>query len=37
PAQAGMIGAAAASMLIYVVMAIILAVKPRGLFPAAHA
>lgn len=37
PAQAGMIGAAAASMLIYVVMAFILAVKPRGLFPAAHA
>ncbi|KJF65621.1 branched-chain amino acid ABC transporter permease [Rhizobium nepotum] len=37
PAQAGMIGAAAASMLIYVVMAIILAVKPRGLFPVAHA
>ena len=36
PAQAGMIGAAAASMLIYVVMAFILAVKPRGLFPAAH-
>jgi len=37
PSQAGMIGGAAASMLIYVVMAIILAVKPRGLFPAAHA
>ncbi|MFB9953114.1 branched-chain amino acid ABC transporter permease [Rhizobium puerariae] len=37
PAQAGMIGAAAASMLIYIVMAVILAVKPRGLFPAAHA
>ena len=37
PAQAGMIGGAAASMLIYVVMALILAVKPRGLFPAAHA
>ncbi|MFN7103304.1 MAG: ABC transporter permease subunit, partial [Pseudorhizobium sp.] len=37
PSQAGMIGAAAASMLIYVMMALILAVKPRGLFPAAHA
>jgi branched-chain amino acid transport system permease protein len=37
PSQAGMIGGAAASMLIYVVMAIILAVKPRGLFPPAHA
>jgi branched-chain amino acid transport system permease protein len=32
PSQAGLIGAALASMLIYVVMAIILAVKPRGLF-----
>ena len=30
PAQAGMIGGAAASMLIYIVMALILAVKPRG-------
>ncbi|MEQ1408511.1 branched-chain amino acid ABC transporter permease [Neorhizobium sp. Rsf11] len=37
PAQAGMIGGAVASMLIYIVMAVILAVKPRGLFPAAHA
>ncbi len=37
PSQAGMIGGAAASMLIYVVMAIILAVRPRGLFPPAHA
>lgn len=37
PAQAGMIGGAVASMLIYIVMALILAVKPRGLFPAAHA
>jgi len=37
PAQAGMIGGALASMLIYIVMAVILAVKPRGLFPAAHA
>jgi branched-chain amino acid transport system permease protein len=35
-AQAGPIGGAIASMLIYVVMALILAVKPRGLFPAAH-
>nr|WP_274598294.1 branched-chain amino acid ABC transporter permease [Rhizobium sp. CFBP 8752] len=37
PSQAGMIGGAAASMLIYVVMAVILSVKPRGLFPPAHA
>jgi branched-chain amino acid transport system permease protein len=37
PSQAGMVGGAAASMLIYVVMAVILAVKPRGLFPPAHA
>lgn len=37
PAQAGMIGGALASMLIYIVMAVILAAKPRGLFPAAHA
>ncbi|TNM66604.1 branched-chain amino acid ABC transporter permease [Aliirhizobium smilacinae] len=37
PSQAGMIGGAMASMLIYVVMAVILAVKPRGLFPPAHA
>jgi branched-chain amino acid transport system permease protein len=37
PSDAGMIGGAAASMLIYVVMAVILAVKPRGLFPPAHA
>nr|WP_289852060.1 branched-chain amino acid ABC transporter permease [Rhizobium sp. SSA_523] len=34
PDQAGLIGGALASMLIYIVMAIILAVKPRGLFPA---
>jgi branched-chain amino acid transport system permease protein len=34
PAQAGLIGGALASMLIYILMAIILAVKPRGLFPA---
>lgn len=37
PSEAGMIGGAMASMLIYVVMAVILAVKPRGLFPPAHA
>ena len=34
PAQAASIGAALASMLIYVVMALILALKPRGLFAA---
>ncbi|WP_137131386.1 branched-chain amino acid ABC transporter permease [Rhizobium sp. FY34] len=34
PAQAGLIGGSLASMLIYILMAIILAVKPRGLFPA---
>lgn len=32
PSQAGLVGAAIASMLIYVVMAVILAVRPRGLF-----
>lgn len=37
PAQAGMVGGAFASMLIYIVMAVVLAVKPRGLFPPAHA
>src|SRR5690606_13026891 len=37
PSQAGLIGGAAASMLIYVMLALILAMKPRGLFPAAHA
>jgi branched-chain amino acid transport system permease protein len=37
PAQAGMVGGAVSSMLIYVVMALVLAVKPRGLFPPAHA
>lgn len=37
PSQAGLIGGAAASILIYVMMALILAMKPRGLFPAAHA
>jgi branched-chain amino acid transport system permease protein len=30
--QANMVGAALASMLIYIVMALILAFKPRGLF-----
>ena len=34
PAQAGAIGAAIASMLIYIVMALVLALRPRGLFPA---
>ncbi len=34
PSAAASTGAAIASMLIYVVMAIILAVRPRGLFPA---
>ena len=34
PDQAGLIGGAIASMLIYILMAVILAVKPRGLFPA---
>lgn len=34
PADAKPIGAAIASMLIYLVMAFVLAVKPRGLFPA---
>ncbi|MBN9243719.1 MAG: branched-chain amino acid ABC transporter permease [Mesorhizobium sp.] len=34
PAQAGAIGAAIASMLIYIVMALILALRPRGLFSA---
>ena len=33
-AQAGAIGAAIASMLIYIVMALILAFRPKGLFPA---
>jgi branched-chain amino acid transport system permease protein len=37
PAQAGMVGGAASSVLIYVVMAVVLTVKPRGLFPPAHA
>ena len=32
PSQAGLIGGALASMLIYIVMAIILAVRPQGLF-----
>ncbi len=34
PAQAASIGAAIASMLIYIVMALILALRPRGLFAA---
>ena len=34
PSQAASIGAAAASMLIYIVMAVILAVRPQGLFAA---
>lgn len=33
-AQAGPVGGALASMLIYLFMAVILAIKPRGLFPA---
>ena len=32
PSQAGLVGGALASMLIYLVMALILAVRPRGLF-----
>lgn len=35
PSQAGIVGGALASMLIYIVMALVLAVKPQGLFPAA--
>jgi len=35
PSQAGLVGGALASMLIYIVMAVVLAVKPQGLFPAA--
>ncbi|MEO3386939.1 branched-chain amino acid ABC transporter permease [Mesorhizobium sp. CAU 1741] len=34
PSQAGLVGGALASMLIYIVMAVILAVRPQGLFPA---
>ena len=34
PSQAGLVGGALASMLIYVVMAFVLAVRPQGLFPA---
>jgi branched-chain amino acid transport system permease protein len=34
PSQAGLIGGALASMLIYIVMAVILAVRPQGLFAA---
>ncbi len=33
--QAGLVGGALASMAIYIVMALVLAVKPQGLFPAA--
>jgi len=35
PSAAAAVGAALASMLIYLVMALVLAVRPRGLFPAA--
>ena len=35
PSQAGIVGGALASMLIYIVMAVVLALKPQGLFPAA--
>src|SRR5690554_3048646 len=35
PSQAGLVGGALASMLIYIVMAAVLAVRPQGLFPAA--
>ena len=34
PSQAGLVGGALASMLIYIVMAVILALRPQGLFPA---
>jgi branched-chain amino acid transport system permease protein len=34
PSQAALIGGAIASMLIYLLMAVVLALKPRGLFPA---
>jgi branched-chain amino acid transport system permease protein len=34
PSEAAATGAALASMLIYIVMALILAVRPQGLFPA---
>ena len=34
PSQAALIGGAIASMLIYLLMAVVLAVRPRGLFPA---
>ncbi len=34
PSQAALVGGAVASMLIYVLMAVVLALKPRGLFPA---
>jgi branched-chain amino acid transport system permease protein len=35
PSQAGLVGGALASMLIYIVMAFVLALRPQGLFPAA--
>ena len=35
PSQAGLVGGALASMLIYIVMAVVLAMRPQGLFPAA--
>src|SRR5690606_14016451 len=35
PSQAGIVGGALASMLIYSVLAVVLAVKPQGVFPAA--
>jgi branched-chain amino acid transport system permease protein len=34
PSQARQAGAAIGSMLVYIAMALILAVRPRGLFPA---
>ncbi len=34
PSKAALIGGAAASMLIYLLMAVVLALRPRGLFPA---
>ncbi len=34
--QAGIVGGALASMLIYIVMAVVLALRPQGLFPAAR-
>ena len=34
PSEGATVGAAVASMLIYIVMALILALRPQGLFPA---